>query len=179
MERFEHKSCELLSFLYFDMDGLYAELSYNNLSLNKFMSGTLGEDNTPEERKTVMDEIRERIPVIYEEIRHVKECIKAEKFNMNRLRSKYGYRPIKFYPRRLNLDRYYKYHDLDEGQILEQPILQKRQPPIDGIYEDTFYCFNISTKDDNADTWNPFECNDESYIDRYKFNPLLGTVEQE
>jgi hypothetical protein len=68
---------------------------------------------------------------------------------------------------------------LDEGQILEQPILQKRQPPIDGIYEDTFYCFNISTKDDNADTWNPFECNDESYIDRYKFNPLLGTVEQE
>jgi len=135
-----------------------------------------------------MDEIRERIPAIYEEIKHVKECIKAEKFNMNRLRSKYGNYPIKFRARRLNLDRHYKNHDWDEDEILEQPQTHKRPPPLDGIYEDTFYCYtnasytnptHSSNEDADADTWNPFEFNDESYRDKYKFNPLLGTVEQE
>jgi hypothetical protein len=188
MQRFERKSCELLGFLYFDLDELYAELSYNNRSLNNFMSGTLGEDDTPAERKATMDEIRERIPAIYEEIRHVKECIKAEKFNMNRLRSKYGYHPIKFRARRLNLDRYYKDHDWEEDEIIEQPIVHKRPLPLDGIYEDTFYCYTNADADTNADdteaeadtdTWNPFEFNDESYRDKYKFNPLLGTVEKE
>jgi hypothetical protein len=190
MQRFERKSCELLGFLYFDLDELYAELSYNNRSLNSFMTGTLGEDDTPEERKAALDEIRERIPAIYEEIKYVKECIKAEKFNMNRLRSKYGNYPIKFRARRLNLDRHYRDHDWDENEILEQPQTHKRPPPLDGIYEDTFYCYTNSAdtntkrirEDDNEDadsTWNPFEFNDESYRDRYKFNPLLGTVEKE
>jgi hypothetical protein len=189
MQRFERKSCELLGFLYFDLDELYAELSYNNRSLNNFMTGTLGEDCTREEKKEIMEEIRERIPAIYEEIRHVKDCIKAEKFNMNRLRSKYGYYPIKFRPRRLNLDRHYRGHDWDEDEILEQPQTHKRPPPLDGIYEDTFYCYTntVSNKseveaeleDADTDAWNPFEFNDESYRDKYKFNPLLGTVEQE
>lgn len=190
MQRFERKSCEMLSFLYFDLDELYAELSYNNRSLNNFMSGTLGEDTSAEERKVAMDEIRERIPAIYEEIKYVKECIKAEKFNMNRLRSNYGAHPIRFRPRRLRLDRYYKDHDWDESKILEQPTTQKRPPPLDGICENTFYRYNIYTdegynmpktsdKDIDEDTWNPFDCNDESYVDKYKFNPLLGTVEKE
>lgn len=186
MCRFERKSRELLGFLYFDLDSLYVELAYNNKSLNAFMAGTLGEEYTREEKKAAMDEIRERIPAIYDEIRHVKECIQAEKYNMNRLRSKYGTHQIKFRSRRLNLDRAYKDNDWDENPILEQPLLlhYKHPPPLDGIYEDTFYeACNAPKNDrdddnDSDDGWNPFEFNDESYRDSYKFNPLLGTFEQ-
>jgi hypothetical protein len=182
MCRFERKSRELLGFLYFDLDSLYAELSYNNNSLNAFMAGTLGEEYTKDEKKAALEEIRERIPAIYDEIKHVKECIQAEKYDMNRLRSKYGTHEIRFKPRRLNLDRAYRDNDWDENPILEQPLLlhYKRPPPLDGIYEDTYYeaCTN-DEKDDNQsdDGWNPFEFNDESYRDSYKFNPLLGTFE--
>lgn len=180
MQRFECKSCELLGFLYFDLDSLYAELSYNNNSLNAFMAGTLGEEYTQEEKKAAMEEIRERIPAIYDEIRHVKECIQAEKYEMNRLRSKYGSHPIRFKPRRLNLDRAYRDNDWDENPILEQPLHYRRPPPLDGIYEDTYYeAYTNDDKDDNQsdDGWNPFVFNDESYRDSYKFNPLLGTFE--
>lgn len=177
---FERKSRELLGFLYLDLDSLYAELSYNNNSLNAFMAGTLGEDYTNDEKKAAIEEIRERIPAIYDEIKHVKECIQAEKFEMNRLRSKYGDYPIKFKPRRLNLDRGYRDNDWNENPILEQPLYNNFLSPLDGIYEDTYYeSYTNNDKDDNQsdDSWNPFEYNDENYRDSYKFNPLLGTFE--
>jgi hypothetical protein len=183
MNRFERKSCELLGFLYFDLDGLYAELSYNNNSLNAILAGNLGEEYTQQEKKAELEEIRERIPAIYDEIRHVKECIKAEKYEMNRMRSKYGSHPIKFRPRRLNLDKAYKdKDDWDENPIMEQPAPYKRPPPLDGIYEDTYYeaCNNHQRDNDEQldDGWNPFEFTDEQYRDSYKYNPLLGTFEQ-
>lgn len=176
MRRFENGSSEMLGFLYFDLDSLYLELNYLNKSLNNFMAGKLGENYMLSDKKKTMDEIRERIPAIYEEIKHVKLCIQAEKFNMNRLRSKYGNTQIKFRQRHLNLDRHYKHYDLENSPILEQPVRSLRPPqPLDGIYEDTQTYNDV---DDEGSSWNPFEYDDENYIDEYKFNPLLGTVEK-
>lgn len=183
MKRFEYSSRDVLSLLYFDMDSLYIELSYLNRSLNNFMAGKMNDEITSYEKKIAMDEIRERIPAVYDEINHVKLCIQAEKFNMNRLRNRFGNVTIKYKPKYLNLDKYYKNQECNEDQpYLIQTIYKSPESANEYNYDDSreiekWYSSKYYDVDSDSD-YDPYERDDENYRDEYRFNPLLGTVEQ-
>jgi hypothetical protein len=80
---------------------LYWELDFLNELLNKYTARRAGNTFTASEKSKMVKEIRERLPLLHEDIKYYKDCIAAEKKEMQRIYNTYGFKPAS---RRINTE---------------------------------------------------------------------------
>lgn len=73
------------------IDMLYWELDFLNDLLIRYMNKKSGHTFSVRERQNEMSDTRERIAGVYKDINYYKECINAEKMEIQRLHNTYGY----------------------------------------------------------------------------------------
>ncbi len=100
VRRSEIKSRESIKRAYIDLDMCYAELDLLNEQQAKYSNMFAFRGGLPPyEKQRRLQEIRERIPKVYEYINYFKECIAYEKREINRICATYGFEPNKKYNR--------------------------------------------------------------------------------
>jgi hypothetical protein len=82
---------------------LYWELDFLSELLNKYTVHRAGNTLTTSEKSKMVKEIRERLPLLHEDIKYYKDCITAEKKEMQRIYNTYGFKPAS---RRINTEDY-------------------------------------------------------------------------
>jgi hypothetical protein len=87
----EQQSRESINRLYREIDILHLEINFLNELLLKYMNKTAGYTLSYSKRQREMNEIREKIPEVYNDINFYKECINVEKNEMKRIHKAYGY----------------------------------------------------------------------------------------
>ena len=95
MRRSEQQSKESINRCYRDLDMLYWELDFLNELLNKYTARRAGNTFTASEKTKMVKEIRERLPLLHEDIKYYKDCISAEKKEMQRIYDTYGFAPVR------------------------------------------------------------------------------------
>jgi hypothetical protein len=93
VRRAERQTKESINRSYRDIDMLYWELDFLNDLFHRYSIRKSGHTLTSGQRHKEMAEIRERIPVIHEYIKYYKDCINAEKKEMQRIYNTYGFEP--------------------------------------------------------------------------------------
>ena len=100
VRRSEIKSRESIRRAYIDLDTCYAELELLNEQQTKYSNMFAFRGGLPPyEKQQRLQEIRERIPQVYDYINYYKECIAYEKCEINRIYATYGFEPNKKYNR--------------------------------------------------------------------------------
>lgn len=79
------------------IDMLHYELSFLNDQLLRYSNKHSGRTLTARERQDEIADIRERIPEAYKDINYYKECINAERKELQRIYDTYGYSSTKYY----------------------------------------------------------------------------------
>ena len=103
VRRSEQQSKESINRCYRDLDMLYWELDFLSELLNKYTVHRAGNTLTTSEKSKMVKEIRERLPLLHEDIKYYKDCITAEKKEMQRIYNTYGFKPAS---RRINTEDY-------------------------------------------------------------------------
>jgi len=93
VRRSEQQSKESINRCYRDLDMLYWELDFLSELLNKYTARRAGNTLTTSEKTKVVKEIRERLPLLHEDIKYYKDCITVEKKEMQRIYDTYGFKP--------------------------------------------------------------------------------------
>ncbi len=86
----ERQSKENINRDYRSIDMLYYELDFLNDLLYRYSNKKSGRTLSVRERQDEMASIRERIPLIYQDINYYKECINVERNEMRRIYNTYG-----------------------------------------------------------------------------------------
>jgi hypothetical protein len=105
------------------IDMLYWELDFLNDLLIRYMNKKAGYTFSVRERQNEMSDTRERIAEVYKYINYYKECINAEKTEIQRLYNTYGYPPSKSYTYDEECDEYYD--DEEVGHVSEDDMLEE------------------------------------------------------
>jgi hypothetical protein len=129
---------ESINHSYRDIDMLYWELDFLNDLLLRYMNKKAGYTLSVRERQNEMSDTRERIAEVYKYINYYKECINAEKKEIQRLYNTYGYPPAKSY----TYDEYnseysddeYDYTYKQEDEMLEE-IKEYKYNHATGLFE--------------------------------------------
>lgn len=88
LDKFNTQSYSTLNEYYNSLDLLYWELDLLNKYLHMYYTKK-NENMNNDDRKYNIQEIRERIPAVYDSINYYKECINAEKQEMDRINKTY------------------------------------------------------------------------------------------
>ena len=91
VKKAERQSRENINRDYREIDDLHWQINFLNDMLLRYMNKKTGNTLTHSQRQKIMEEIRASIPETYKYINYYKECINAEKKEMKRIHSAYGY----------------------------------------------------------------------------------------
>ncbi len=118
------------------IDILYYELDFLNDLLIRYMNKKSGHTLSVRERQNEMSDTRERIAGVYKDINYYKECINAEKKEIQRLYNTYGYPSSKSYTYEDECDEYYDDNEeyRDEDNNLEE-IKEYKYNYATGVFE--------------------------------------------
>jgi hypothetical protein len=112
VRRTERQTNESINRSYRDIDILYCELDFLNDLLHRYTIRKSGHTLTFAERHKEMADIRERIPEIHEHIKFYKDCIDAEKKEIQRIYDTYRFELIQ--------KRTYEEYDGDEMEYVDE-----------------------------------------------------------
>ena len=91
VQKAEIQSRESINRSYREIDNLHCEINFLNELLLKYMNKRAGYTLSYSKKQREMNDIRERIPEVYNNINYYKECINVEKNEMKRIHITYGY----------------------------------------------------------------------------------------
>lgn len=91
VRRSEKQSKNSIRDCYISIDMLYYELDMLNDMRARYQNRNSGHTLSYSERKAIINDIYDRIPDIYKDINYYRECINAEKKEIQRIHQSYGY----------------------------------------------------------------------------------------
>ena len=89
VQKAEQRSKESINRAYRSIDMLHYELDFLNNLLHRYSNKKSGLTFTYKHRQNEMNDIRDRIPRVYEDINYYKECINVERKEMARIYNTY------------------------------------------------------------------------------------------
>jgi chromosome segregation ATPase len=90
IKKAERQSRENINRDYRNIDMLHYHLDFLNNLLQRYSNKISGRTLSAKKRQEEMNDIRERIPRVYQDINYYKECINAERKEMKRIHDTYG-----------------------------------------------------------------------------------------
>jgi hypothetical protein len=154
VKMYEKSTKKIIRECYKSIDFLNWELDYLNRSLKEYEKRRPDDPGFLKKFKYIY-QIRERIPLIYDDIKYHKECINAEKSEMRRIYDTYGYVP------------YYEDEYEDDYKA-------------NNNFYDYKYYHNDNDDDNDSDYDDDdtqINCDELEEIKDYKFNPITGLFE--